>query len=188
MGTYPQLAFIPGGAIMNIERNGLIDFHGEDQTVVGADIEVGQQAPAFKAVANDWSHVDPINDYQGKVRVLSSILSLETSVCDTETKRFNEAAAALGDDVAIFVLSHDLPFTQERWCGTEGVERVMTLSDSALDNFGPKYGVRLKEMRVLRRAVFVVDRAGVVTYADYMPKLGVEPDYDAVLNAVRDTL
>lgn len=173
---------------MSIERKGLIDFHGEDQTVVGADIEVGAEAPAFKAVANDWSQVDPITDYQGKVRVLSSILSLETSVCDTETKRFNQEAVALGEDVAIFVLSHDLPFTQERWCGAEGVDQVITLSDSALDEFGPRYGVRLKEMRVLRRAVFVVNREGLVTYADYMPALGVEPDYEAVLAAVRDVL
>jgi thiol peroxidase len=173
---------------MSIERNGLIDFRGADQTVVGPDIEVGAQAPAFKAVANDWSHVDPINEYKGKVRVLSAILSLETSVCDTETKRFNEEAAALGEDVAIFILSHDLPFTQANWCGAAGVDRVVTLSDSALDEFGPAYGVRLKEMRVLRRAVFVLDREGVVTYADYMPALGVEPDYEAVLEAVRAAL
>lgn len=173
---------------MTIERNGLIEFRGDDQTVVGPDIEVGAEAPAFEAIANDWSKVDPINDYQGKVRVLSSILSLETSVCDTETKRFNQEAAALGEDVAIFVLSHDLPFTQERWCGAAGVDQVVTLSDSALDDFGPKFGVRLKEMRVLRRAVFVVDREGRVTYADYMPALGVEPDYEAVLAAVREAL
>ena len=173
---------------MTIERNGLIEFHGEDQTVVGPDIEVGSEAPAFKAIANDWSQVDPINDYPGKVRVLSSILSLETSVCDTETKRFNEEAAALGEDVSIFVLSHDLPFTQARWCGAEGVDQVTTLSDSAMDEFGPAYGVRLKEMRVLRRAVFVVNRQGIVTYVDYMPALGVEPDYAAVLAAVREAL
>ena len=173
---------------MSIERNGLIDFRGKDQTVVGPDLEIGAEAPAFKAVANDWSYVDPINDYKGKVRVLSAILSLETSVCDTETKRFNEEAAALGEDVAIFVLSHDLPFTQANWCGAAGVDRVVTLSDSALDEFGPAYGVRLKEMRVLRRAVFVVDRDGQVTYADYMPALGVEPDYKAVLEAVRAAL
>lgn len=173
---------------MSIERKGLIEFGGEDQTVVGPDIEVGGEAPAFKAVANDWSQIDPISDYEGKVRVLSSILSLETSVCDTETRRFNEEAAALGEDVAIFVLSHDLPFTQERWCGAAGVDQVVTLSDHALDEFGPLYGVRLKEMRVLRRAVFVIDREGKVTYADYMPALGVEPDYEAVLAAVQDIL
>lgn len=173
---------------MSVERNGLIDFHGKDQTVVGPDIEVGQEAPAFKAVANDWSHVDPINDFPGKVRVLSAVLSLETAVCDTETRRFNEEAVALGEDVVIFTLSHDLPFTQARWCGAAGVERVITLSDSALDEFGPKYGVRLKEMRVLRRAVFVVDRDGKVTYADYMPALGVEPDYETVLAAVREAI
>jgi len=173
---------------MTLERTGIIEFGGKDQTVVGPDIEVGQAAPAFKAIANDWSEIDPISDYQGKVRVLSAILSLETSVCDTETRRFNEEAAALGEDVAIFVLSHDLPFTQKRWCGAAGVDQVVTLSDHALDEFGPKYGVRLKEMRVLRRAVFVVDRQGKVTYADYMPALGVEPDYEAVLTAVRAAL
>jgi thiol peroxidase len=173
---------------MSIERKGLIQFGGADQTVVGPDIEVGQEAPAFTAVANDWSEIDPLAESQGKVRVLSAILSLETSVCDTETRRFNEAAAALGEDVAIFVLSHDLPFTQKRWCGAAGVDQVATLSDHKLGDFGPKYGVLLKEMRVLRRAVFVVDRGGKVTYADYMPALGVEPDYEAVLAAVKTSL
>lgn len=173
---------------MNIERTGLIQFGGEDQTVVGADIEVGQEAPAFKALANDWSAIDPIAETTGKVRVLSAILSLETSVCDTETRRFNEAAAALGEDVVIFVLSHDLPYTQKRWCGAAGVDQVVTLSDHTLGDFGPKYGVLIKEKRVLRRAVFVVNREGRVTYADYMPALGVQPDYEAVLAAVRAAL
>lgn len=173
---------------MTLERKGLIQFGGEEQTVVGPDLKPGESAPPFRALANDWSPVDPITDFSGKVRVLLALPSLETSVCDTETRRFNEAAAALGDEVLIFAISHDLPYTQKRWCGAAGVDQVATLSDHTLGEFGPRYGALIKEKRVLRRAVFVVDRQGTLTYAAYMPALGIEPDYEAVLAAARAAL
>ena len=173
---------------MSEERYGLIQFGGKDKTIVGPDIEIGQVAPDFIAVGNGWEDVQPLSDYAGKVRVIAPVLSLETDVCDREIRRFNEEAAGLGEDVQVFIISADLPFTQERWCGAAGVERVTTLSDSNYADFGPKYGCLIKEMGVLRRAVFVVRRDGIVTYSDYMPVLGEEPDYDAVLEAVHTAL
>jgi thiol peroxidase len=173
---------------MSEERTGLIQFGGVDKTIIGPDIAVGQTAPDFIAVGNDWEDVQPLSDFAGKVLVIAPVLSLETDVCDREIRRFNEEAAGLGEDVQIFIISSDLPFTQKRWCGAAGVERVSTLSDSTYADFGPKYGCLIKEMRVLRRAVFVVGKDGVITYSDYMPELGDEPDYDAVLEAVRAAL
>jgi thiol peroxidase len=173
---------------MTLEREALIAFGGIPQTVVGPDLEAGQDAPGFTAIANDWSEVNPIADYDGKVRVLLALPSLETSVCDRETRTFNERAAGLGEDVHVFAISHDLPLTQKRWCAAAGVERVTTLSDHALGEFGPKYGTLMKEMRLLRRAAFVVDREGRLAYVEYLPENGMEPDYEAVLEAARTAL
>jgi thiol peroxidase len=170
------------------ERFGLIQFEGVDRTVIGPDIRVGEVAPDFVAVAQDWSEVRPISAEKGKVRILAAALSLDTSVCDRETRRFNEEAASLGQGVRIYVLSADLPWTQKRWCGAVGVDRVSTLSDAKYMDFGSRYGCLIKETRFLRRAVFVVDRDNLVVYSDYMPKLGDEPKYDEVLAAARRAL
>ena len=173
---------------MTLERPELIVFGGKPQTVLGADLHVGDMAPAFHAVGQDWSVVDPLAASAGKVRVLAAMPSLETSVCDRETRRFNEEASALGEEVEIFVISGDTPLTQKRWCGAAGVERVTTLSDHALGQFGPTYGTLMKETNLLRRAVFVVDKDGTLTYVAYMAENGLEPDYEAVLAAVQDAL
>jgi thiol peroxidase len=127
-------------------------------------------------------------DTAGKVRIIAAVPSLETDVCDRETRRFNQEAAALGADIVILVISTDLPFTQKRWCGAAGVDQVIVLSDHMTADFGIKYGCLIKEARILRRAVFVVDRQGKITYAAYMPALGQEPDYAAVLAAARAAL
>ena len=171
-----------------LERLGLISVGGEDQTIMGPDLEVGQLAPEFTAIANDWEERNPLQETAGKVRVLAAVPSLETSVCDREKKRFNEEAVGLGEDVNIFVISADLPFTQERWCGANGVDRVETLSDHHHTDFGAKYGCLIKEKRFLRRAVFVIGRDGKLNYVEYLPELGLEPDYDALLKAVREAL
>jgi thiol peroxidase len=110
---------------------------------------------------------------------------LDTEVCSIETRRFNQEAAGLGGDVVIVTVSMDLPFAQKRWCGAAGVDRVVTLSDHRDASFGMAYGVLIKEVRLLARAVFVVDRAGVVRYVQLVPELGREPDYEAALAAVR---
>lgn len=173
---------------MPTERFGLITVGGKDATVIGDDITVGQAAPDFTAHAPDWSVVRGLADTQGKVRILAALPSLDTEVCDRETRRFNQEAAGLGSDIAILVLSTDLPYAQKRWCGAAGVDQVKTLSDHMTVGFGEKYGVLIKERRIHRRAVFVVDRDGKVTYAAYMAALGDEPKYEEVLAAAKAAL
>lgn len=173
---------------MTKERFGLIKFDGVDQTVIGPDLRPGDQAPDFVAIGQDWREMHALKASAGEVIILSSVLSLETSVCDKETRRFNIEATQLGPLVHIYVISMDLPFTQKRWCGAAGVDRVTTLSDSVHADFGTRYGCLIKEMRVLRRAVFVIGRDGKVAYADYMAALGDEPRYDDVLAAVKKSL
>ena len=173
---------------MTIERKGIVTFNDQAQTLVGSDLKPGDLAPDFAATTLAWKTSHPLQETAGKVRILAAVLSLETSVCDRETRRFNEEASALGPDVHTFVLSTDLPFTQERWCGAAGIERVTTLSDHARVDFGTQYGCLLKEARILRRAAFVVGRDDRLVYAAYLPALGDEPDYAAVLAAARQAL
>ena len=167
---------------------GSISFRGQDEPVVGMEITVGTKAPDFLAVAKDWSEVHPLASTRGRVRILTSVPSLETSTCDRETKRFNAEAADLDQDIVIFVVSMDLPYAQDRWCGAAGVDRVVTVSDHVYAEFGVKYGCLIRSKRLLRRAVFVVDRKDKVRYVAYMPRLGVEPDYEAVLRSAREAI
>ncbi len=171
-----------------LERTGILKVGGQDVTIIGEDIQVGQVAPDFVVQALDWSIVRGLKDTQGKVRILAAVPSLDTEVCDRETRRFNQEASALDKDIVIEVISTDLPFAQKRWCGAAGVDQVMVLSDHLYTEFGQKYGCLIKERRILRRAVFVVDRRGIVTYAAYMPALGMEPNYEEVLKAAKEAL
>jgi thiol peroxidase len=173
---------------MNHERFGIVKFRGQDVTVLGADLKPGESAPEFVVQTLDWAPFQGLADTQGKVRIISAVLSLDTDVCDRETRRFNQEAAALGKDIAILVISMDLPYAQKRWCGATGVDQVTVLSDHMTADFGLKYGLLIKEVRILRRAVFVVDRSGKITYAAYMPALGQEPDYAEVLAAAKAAL
>lgn len=173
---------------MATERKGLIKFAGAEQTVVGDDVKVGHKAPEFTIQKTDWSLVKALKETKGKVRIIASVPSLDTPVCDRETRRFNEEAAKLSRDVAVLVVSMDLPVAQKRWCGAAGVDQVLTFSDVVKADFGKKYGTLMKEVRILRRAVFVVNKKGVVTYAAYMPTNGDEPKYDEVLDAARKAL
>jgi thioredoxin-dependent peroxiredoxin len=173
---------------MTTERFGIVKFKGKEVTVIGPDLKPGDTAPEFSAQTTDWTPFNGLADTQGKVRIISSVLSLDTDVCDRETRRFNVEAASLGKDVAILVLSADLPYAQKRWCGASGVDQVTVLSDHLAADFGAKYGCLIKEVRVLRRAVFVVNKAGKVTYAAYMPALGEEPNYAEVIEAAKVAL
>ena len=173
---------------MTIERNGNFNFHGDAVTVIGQDLQVGQMAPEFRVDTKDWSSLNALESTQGKVRIIGSLPSLSSSTCNRETRRFNQEAAALDQDVVILMVSMDLPWTLREWCAAAGVERVVTLSDHRDGNFGKKYGVFLKEPRIHRRSIFVVDRAGKIVYADYMPALGDEPSYEEVLSAARKAL
>ena len=171
-----------------VERKGLIEFRGKDVTVVGEDLRVGDQAPEFSVLTTDWTWMNALEDTQGKVRIIGSLSSLNTAVCDRETKRFNSEAGSLGGDIAILMVSMDLPWTLNQWCAAAGVEQVTTLSDHKNLEFGKKYGVLIKELRIFRRAAFVLDRSGKVVYVEYTPSLGDEPDYSLVLEAARNAL
>ena len=173
---------------MAIERTGLLQVAGKDVTVVGEDVKVGQAAPDFGVHALDWSIVRGLGDTQGKVHILAAVPSLDTDTCDRETRRFNQEVAGLSKDIVIEVISTDLPYAQKRWCGAAGVDQVMVLSDHMTAEFGEKYGCLIKERRILRRAVFVVDRQDKVTYVAYIHALGVEPVYEEVLEAARAAL
>lgn len=171
-----------------IKRAGLIQFKGKDATVIGEDLRPGDPAPEFVVQTQDWEPFQGLAQTAGKVRIIAAVPSLDTEVCDRETRRFNQEAAALGEDIVILVISMDLPFAQKRWCGAAGVDRVLVLSDHMQADFGVKYGCLIEEARLLRRAVFVVDRNDRIVYAAYMPALGVEPDYAAVLEAAKAAL
>lgn len=173
---------------MTTERSGLIKFSGKEQTVVGDDIKVGQKAPEFTIQKTDWSIAQALQETAGKVRVIAAVPSLDTPTCDIETRRFNLEAAKLSKDIVILVVSMDLPAAQKRWCGAAGVDQVMTVSDVTQADFGEKYGTLMKEVRLLRRAVFVVDRQGIVTYVAYMSANREEPNYDEVLEAAEKAL
>jgi thioredoxin-dependent peroxiredoxin len=177
-----------------IERFGAIEVAGKPATVIGEEVKVGQKAPHFKAQVGSWlgldiwSEIDPLEVTRGQVRVLAAVPSLDTAVCDLETRRFNAEAVNLGEAVRIITLSTDLPVAQKRWCGAAGVERVVAVSDHMATEFGINYGALIKERRWLRRAVFVVDQADVLRYVAYMPKTSEHPDYDGVLAVVRQLL
>jgi thiol peroxidase len=171
-----------------IERQGLIRFHDKDAIVIGKDIQLGDKAPEFQATNQEWEQIRVLESTRGKVRIIAAVPSLDTEVCDRETRRFNEEASQLSENIAIIVMSTDLPFTQKRWCGSAGIENILVLSDHLNAEFGEKYGCLLKEARILRRAVFVVDSQDKVIYVEYMPELGVEPDYKAVLRASKSAL
>jgi len=173
---------------MDVERKGIFEFHNNPVTVIGEDIKVGDRAPEFFGYNNDWTWVAALQSTQGKVRVIGSLPSLSTSVCDRETRRFNQEAADLGDQIVIIMVSMDLPYTQKNWCAAAGINKVVTLSDAKEAQFGKKYGVLLKELGIFRRSIFVIDKKDKVVYAAYMPKNGDEPDYSIVLEAARKAL
>ena len=166
------------------ERSAAVSMHGNPLTLIGKELSVGDSAPDLELLDNDLNPIK-LSSFQGKVCVISSVPSLDTPVCDMETRRFNEAAGQLGDDVVILTVSVDLPFAQKRWCGTAGVENVVTLSDHRDTAFGTAFGVLIKELRLLGRSIFILDRNGIIQYIQNVKELSEEPNYDAVLEAVQ---
>ncbi len=169
------------------ERKGIITMKGQPLTLLGSGLKVGGPAPDFEVLANDLSPVK-LSSFRGKVCIISSVPSLDTSVCDTMTRRFNEEAGSLGDDIVVLTISMDLPFAQKRWCGAAGVKNVQTLSDHRDASFGTVFGVLIKELRLLARAVFVVDKTGIVRDVQVVNELTNEPDYEAVLKVVKELI
>ena len=166
------------------ERTGLITMRGNPLTLIGNEVKAGEVAPDFVVLDNNLSPVK-FSSFRGKICVVTSVPSLDTPVCEIETKRFNEEAGRLGPEVAVLTISMDLPFAQKRWCGAAGVTKVQTLSDHRDASFGMAYGVLIKELRLLARAVFLVDKGGKIQYLELVKEVSKEPNYEAVLNALK---
>jgi thioredoxin-dependent peroxiredoxin len=166
------------------ERSRLVTMRGNPVTLTGQVLKIGDTAPDFEVTGNDMKPVK-FSSFSGKVCIISAVPSLDTPVCDMETRRFNKEAAGLGSDVVILTISMDLPFAQKRWCGAAGVDRVITLSDYKTGGFGTAYGVLMKESRLLARALFVTDKRGVIRYIEIVKEIAQEPDYSGALEAVK---
>lgn len=167
-----------------MERKGIITFKGNPFTLLGTPVAKGDKAPEFTALANDLSP-KKLADYKDKVVIISVVPSLDTGVCDLQTKRFNAEAEALGSHVQILTISCDLPFAQARWCGATGTTSLQTLSDYKDLSFGMSYGVVIKELRLLTRAIFVIDAAGTVVYTEIVPEVTSPVNFDAALAAAK---
>lgn len=169
------------------ERSGIITFKGNPFTLVGPELKVGDKAPDFEVVDNGLAPTN-LATYAGKIKIISSVPSLDTPVCDTETRRFNQDAAGLPGNVVVLTVSADLPFAQKRWCGAAGIDRVVTLSDYRSRSFAKNYGVLIQELLLLTRAIFVVDADDVIRYIQIVPEVTAEPDYAAVIAAAKALL
>ncbi|WP_432797617.1 thiol peroxidase [Poriferisphaera sp. WC338] len=169
------------------ERAGAITLKGNPMTLLGNEVNNGQTLPEFALRAVDMS-VKTLADYAGKVKIISIVPSLDTPICDLQTKHFNADVSALGDDVVVLTVSVDLPAAQKRWCGATGSDKVICLSDFYDHTFGVDYGVRIKEIGLLAREVIVADKDNKVTYVELVPEVAQEPNYDAALNAVKELL
>ena len=166
-----------------MERKDAVTIKGKPYTLVGRELKVGQKAPNFKLVANDMSLVE-LSRSRGKVRLLSVVHSLDTPVCDLQTQRFEQEASQF-PDVVIYTISMDLPFAQARYCGAHNIKNLQTLSDHREASFGTAYGVLIKELRLLARAVFVIDKQGIVRYKQIVDEIASEPNYEAAINAAK---
>lgn len=169
------------------ERSGIITFKGNPFTLLGPELKVGDKAPDFAVVDNGLAPVT-LASSAGKIRIISAVPSVDTPVCDAETRRFNEEAAALPEGVVLLTVSADLPFAQKRWCGAAGIDRVTLLSDYRERSFAQNYGVLIKELLLLSRAIFIVDGNDVIRYIQVVPEVTSEPDYAAVIAAAKALL
>jgi thiol peroxidase len=167
------------------DRPNAVTMQGNPLTLTGNEIDVSNTAPGFTLLDNDLKE-KKMSDYEGKTLVVASVPSLDTSVCSKETRTFNERVGELPGDAQLLVVSMDLPFAQKRWVDEYGVDNLMTLSDHLKADFGRRWGVLVKELRLLARAVFVVDKNGRVVYREVVPEITDEPDYDAAIAAAKD--
>jgi thiol peroxidase len=164
-----------------------VTFKGNPVALSGDGVAVGAKAPQTPLITNDLASMTV--GAPGKVTVLVVVPSLDTSVCDMESRRFNQEAASLPGDIQVLVVSRDLPFAQKRWCGNAGIDKVQTLSDFRDRKFGDAWGLTIAEgplSGLLARAVYVIDAGGTVRYAELVPEIGQEPHYDAALKAARE--
>jgi thiol peroxidase len=167
-----------------MEGKRTVTMKGDPLTLSGNPVKVGEPAPDFEVVANDLSEIK-LSSFLGKTCLISSVPSLDTSVCDTQTRKFNEEAGKLGDNVVVLTISMDLPFAQARWCRAAGVENVQTLYDYRKAEFGNAFAILIQELRLLARAVFIVDSKGIIRYIQIVDELTNEPDYADALEALK---
>lgn len=170
---------------MTNERLGGVTIRGNDLTVLGDPVAVGDKAPDFAVTGQNMGKVT-LADSAGKTRLISVIPSLDTGICDAQTRKFNQLSADFGDNVAVYTVSAEHPFNQKRWCGAAGIENLQVVSDHMDMNFGTSYGLAIKEWRLLQRAIFVIDAEDTVRYAEYVPEIAQHPDYDAALAALNE--
>ena len=162
------------------KSNQNITFKGNKITVQGDAVKEGQAAPDFKLTAGDMSDLG-LEKFKNKVLILSVVPSLDTPVCSTQTKKFNDEAVKLSEDVMVLTVSRDLPFAQNRWCGANAAERIKTASDFKFRTFGKSYGAELPDLGLLSRAVFVIDKQGKVQHVEYVTEVTAEPDYESAI-------
>ncbi|WP_027094380.1 thiol peroxidase [Cohnella thermotolerans] len=169
---------------MSQERTNVATFKGNPLTLIGPELKVGDQAPDFQLQKN-LLETASLQDFAGKVKLISVVPSIDTGVCDAQTRRFNEEASKLGDNVVILTVSADLPFAQARWCGAAGVDRVVLLSDYKGNTFGKAYGVLIKEFQLDMRSIFVLDKNNKITYIEVLKEMTEHPNYEAAVGAVK---
>ena len=163
------------------ERKGAVTFKGNPLTLIGPEIKLGAKAPDFQVLGGDLSTVT-LQSFKGKTKLISVVPSLDTPVCDQQTRRFNEEASKLPSDVQVITISMDLPFAQKRFCSTAGINRVQVFSDHRDASFGQAYGTLIKELRLLTRSIFVIGPDDKVQYVEYVKEVTNHPNYDAALN------
>lgn len=170
-----------------MERANVVTFQGKPITLVGEEVKVGQKGVDFKVLGQDMKE-KTLQDFKGKIKLIAAVPSLDTPVCDTEIKRFNDEAASLSKDIVIIFVSMDLPFAQKRFCQEFEINKVKTLSDHRDASFGTAYGVLIKELRLLARAIFILDKSDTVRYVEYVKELGHGPNYDAALAQLKECI
>ena len=167
-----------------MERKNIVTMKGNPLTLVGPAIKIGDKAPGFTAIDKELKEVS-LRDFDGKVKIISVTPSLDTSVCDMQARRFNKEASQLGDNIVVLNISMDLPFAISRFCAAAGIDKITVLSDHRDASFGSSYGVLVKELRLLARAIFVIDKNDVVSYQEIVPELTNPPDFDSALALAR---
>ena len=168
-----------------MERKGVVTLQGNPLTLLGEEIEVGQKAPGFVALDSDLQEVS-LDTFAGKVKLIASVPSLDTPVCDIEIKRFNEEASKISQEVVILFISMDLPFAQKRFCQSFDITKVKALSDHKTADFGNEYGVLIQELRLLSRAIFIIDKSDMISYVEYVKEVADQPNYDSALQALKN--
>jgi thiol peroxidase len=162
-----------------------IIFGGKSVSLIGDELKVGNKAPDFTAVDGSFKPIS-LGDFAGKVKLISIFPSIDTGVCSMQNRKFNQEAANFGDEVAFIAISADLPFAQKRFCGAEGINNLITLSDHKDMNFANNYGFHISELRLLTRGVVIIDSKDVVRYIEILPDAGKEPNYEQAINKLKE--